>query len=192
MQNVADRFNHIGENMVLPIPDQSELLQGCMMLLGSDSEKLFRGCPREKILRAIAELLARPWFQRAWVVQEFIVARSVDMFIGRRKCEWGSFLVAFCYAFREAKVRWTPVLKTNERLRADFSRGLSQMLEMHTLRNKFHDEEEKYKRKRLSLLLAECRAANATHAVDKIYALLGLSDDFNGYQPDYTKSKAEE
>lgn len=182
------------ENTVFPTLNKAELVQRCMMLIGSDSEELFRGFPGEKTLRAIAELLAWPWFQRAWVIQEFTVAPEVDTFIGRCKCEWGSFMVAFGYAFREAKVRWTPILNSNERLRADFYRGLSQVLEMYELRNQFHDgkEEQKYKLRRLSLLLARCRTADATHAVDKIYVLLELSADFHRYKPDYTKSKAEE
>ena len=98
-QSIADQINCMKENMVFPIPNQTELLQRCMMLIGSDNEELFRGVPREKKLQSIAELLARPWFQRAWVIQEFTIARKIDMFVGRRKCEWGSFLVAFSSAF---------------------------------------------------------------------------------------------
>jgi hypothetical protein len=188
---VGNEYKLLRKDMMQTNPHPSTLIQWSMVIVGSNSEKLFSGFPKEKTLRSIAELLARPWFQRAWVIQEFVVARDVEMFVGRHKCNWVSFSVAFHYAFPEVNVRWTPIFKDNECLRADFCRGLAQMLAMHDLRYRFHGDKQYYSRKRLRSLLSECRAANATDAVDKIYALFGLSQDFYDYKTDYTKSKAE-
>jgi Heterokaryon incompatibility protein (HET) len=188
----ADKISEMRQNPVLPIPDQTTPERRFFRLVESDSEKLLSGFPREKTLRALGELLARPWFQRTWVIQEFVVARDVEMFVGRRKFEWQNFILMVSYTLLDVMVRWTPILKNNERLRAEFCRGQMQMWGMCNLRVRFHDKKnQKDRRQRLSLLLANFRAATATHAVDKVYALLGLSDDFDDYQTDYTKSKTE-
>jgi len=55
--------------------------------------------------------------------------------------------------------------------------------------NGIHDRESH--RDRLLVLLSSCRTANATLAVDKIYALLGLSSDCAEFETNYHQSKAE-
>jgi Heterokaryon incompatibility protein (HET) len=191
-RTIADQVGKAQHHMVAATPDQLTMAENCSMLIGSDSETVFRGFPRERTCLAVAELLSRPWFHRAWVVQEFIVAREVEMFVGRRKCEWGSLLPAYFFAFIESMEGWVQIFKKTEPLQGKISRAIAQIKAMHELRNSFHDKtKHNYKRQRLGLLLAMCRTGAATHAVDKIYSLLGLSDDFDHYDADYTKSKTD-
>jgi hypothetical protein len=109
------------------------------------------------------------------------------MYCGRHRFEWASILPTFCYSFAEAKVRWTGMIRSAQRM--DFYMGLSQALTMHSLRNKFHDP--KPRRIGLLKLLLECRTANAICTVDKIYAMLRVSSGFADFKINYHKSKAE-
>jgi hypothetical protein len=63
------------------------------------------------------------------------------------------------------------------------------MLAMNSLWGDFHDRESH--RDRLSMLLSTCRKANATLAVGKIYAFVGLSSDCSDFATHYDKSKPE-
>jgi hypothetical protein len=40
---------------------------------------------------ALARLLARPWWTRAWIFQELVVARKAEIWCGRRSCSWEIF-----------------------------------------------------------------------------------------------------
>jgi len=183
---IPDQVSKTQHHMVGPTPGQS------WTLTGSDIEDVVRGFPRERMLAGIAGLLSRSWFHRAWVIQEFVVARHVEVFVGRRKCEWESFGLAFYYAIEESKVEWGGTFQKVGLLQGNCLRGVLQMGAMHDLRNMFHNKtQHKHERKGLSFLLANCRAAAATHAVDKIYSILGLPNDFDHYEADYTKSKTE-
>ena len=135
----------------------------CTKAVGSSQEEVFHPFPQKFTHKVLVALLSLPWFQRAWVIQEFVLAKHVDMCCGRRSVEWAAFLAAFCYPFDSAKRRWDTVIPSSQRI--DFYRGLGQILEMHSLWNRIHDRESH--RGRLLGLLSSCRTANATLAVDK-------------------------
>ncbi|TPX14618.1 uncharacterized protein E0L32_005310 [Thyridium curvatum] len=40
------------------------------------------------------EIFEREWFRRVWIIQEFVLARDVVMFIGKRPVEWTHLLAA--------------------------------------------------------------------------------------------------
>lgn len=138
------------------------------------------------VQRALVHLLARPWFQRVWVIQEFVVAKDIKMLVGSDTIEWSSFLLAFAYAFRVVNLRWHNVCQPS--ILPNFYRGLSQMLMMHEERLTFRKGEGRY---RLLVLLAKCRQAQATKGMDKLFALLGLSRDVLDFFPDYNLTDAE-
>jgi Heterokaryon incompatibility protein (HET) len=161
----------------MAINDNSLVAGICARAMGSSAEGLFFPFPQELTQKALVALLCRPWFQRAWVIQEFAVAKYVDMYCGRRLVKWTAFMPAFTFSFDAAKVTWGSAVLPSQRL--DFYRGLKQMLEMHSLYGKSRGKEPH--RKRLSWLLSTCRTANATLAVDKLYSLYGLSSDFSDF-----------
>jgi hypothetical protein len=106
------------------------------------------------------------------------------MLVGTDEIEWKSFVLAFGYAFPAAQVTWHEFGEPST-LRG-FYRGLSQMLEMHDLRQGIRNEGEK--RYRLTALLSSCRGEQATKGCDKIYGLLCLSRDALSFFPDYSLS----
>jgi hypothetical protein len=162
-----------------------DLFQDAARQLGSTWEELFKPLPPKKTLRAIVNLLARPWFQRVWVIQEFAVSKNVQMLVGMDEIELTSFVLAFGYAFPVAQVTWHEFGEPSTLRR--FTRGLSQILQMHDLSQGIQNEGgEKYYR--LTVLLSKCREAQATKGCDKIYALLGLSREAQNYVPNYSFS----
>ncbi|KAI0469144.1 HET-domain-containing protein [Xylaria cf. heliscus] len=171
--------------------DPAEMMQICIKTLGASQSKLFEGFDQHEVQRALMNLLSRPWFRRIWVIQEFVVSRSVEMYCGKTLCEWGSFSMMFYYSFTEAKVSWDHINVSSEQ-KIDFYRGLTQIMQMHELRNNFHGEDENNRKlKNLVHMLSLCRTAEATLPVDKIFALLNLVSRSHNPEPEYLKSKAD-
>jgi hypothetical protein len=90
--------------------DDMRVAQICAKAVGFSQEELFRPLPQEATQKALVALLSRPWFQRVWIIQEFVVAKHVDIYCRRRSVEWVAFLTAFSYSFDAAKVRWDTVI----------------------------------------------------------------------------------
>lgn len=170
--------------------DSGEMMQICIKTLGTSQAKLFEGFDQHAVQKALMDLLSRPWFRRIWVIQEFVVSPAVNMYCGKTICEWGSFGMMFYYSLMEAKVSWDHIVSAKQKI--NFFRGLTQMMQMHELRNQVHDkDDDNRKLKRLNWLLSRCRTAEATMSVDKIFALLNLSSSPRILQPNYMKSKAD-
>ncbi|KAI1171008.1 HET-domain-containing protein [Nemania sp. FL0916] len=149
--------------------DTAEMMQICIKSLGTSQAKLFEDFDQRAVQTALMNLLSRPWFRRAWVIQEFVVSPNVDMYCGKTMCEWGSFSMMFYYSFVEAKI-----------------------MQMHELRNNYHSKDENRPQyKNLPSLLSRCRTAEATLSIDKIFALLNLCVSSHKPEPVYLKSKAE-
>ncbi|KAI1116499.1 HET-domain-containing protein [Nemania sp. NC0429] len=171
--------------------DSGEMMQICIKTLGTSQAKLFEGFDQRAVQRALMDLLSRPWFRRIWVIQEFVVSPTVDMYCGRTVCKWGSFSMMFYYSFAEAKVSWDHIVVSPEQ-KISFFRGLTQMMQMHELRNQVHDKDDGNRQpKNLLWLLSRCRTAEATMPVDKIFALLNLSSSPSLVKPNYIKAKAD-
>ncbi|KAK5626019.1 hypothetical protein RRF57_001735 [Xylaria bambusicola] len=169
--------------------DAGDMLQICIKSLGTSQAKLFEGFDQSAVQEAIVNLLCRPWFQRIWVIQEFVVSPKVDMYCGKTLCEWGSFSMMFYYSFVEAGVSWDHIIPREKKI--NFFRGLTQIMQMHELRNNFHGTDESKTKSGLIRLLSRCRTADATLPIDKIFALLNLSSAAQTPMPDYLKSKAD-
>ncbi|KAI3318840.1 HET-domain-containing protein [Xylariaceae sp. AK1471] len=170
--------------------DTGEMMQICIKSLGTSQAKLFEGFDQNAVQKALMNLVSRPWFRRIWVIQEFVVSPGVDMYCGKTTCEWGSFSMMFYYSFVEAKVSWDHIVSPKQKI--EFYRGLTQIMQMHELRNKFHGkDDDDRKSKNLMWLLSRCRTAEATMPVDKIFALLNLSASSRNLVPNYLKSKGD-
>ncbi|KXJ93512.1 hypothetical protein Micbo1qcDRAFT_161532, partial [Microdochium bolleyi] len=50
----------------------------------------------------VMRIAQRPWFQRLWIVQEFVLARDVVFYCGTRTVHWGH-LFAIRVTFRDAR-----------------------------------------------------------------------------------------
>jgi hypothetical protein len=190
MQRVANIINMVTFNpstLAGHIPESSQDL--VLMALNSlgDGEDPFEGFDPTVTKRAIVSFLCRPWFQRVWIIQEFVVSKNVIMVCGTEPCDFHSFLPAFCYAFENSRVTWSDAIKGPQR--KDFYLGLSQMLKLLDTRKTF--QKENNDGVPLHTLLQEYRTSLATIHLDKIYALTGLSREKVDLKPDYKKSKQE-
>ncbi|PMD15981.1 hypothetical protein NA56DRAFT_732081 [Hyaloscypha hepaticicola] len=51
-----------------------------------------KACLPEGSQRQIAHLLSKPWFRRVWIIQEVVMARTAQIFIGSRSLAWSIFI----------------------------------------------------------------------------------------------------
>ncbi|KAI1307194.1 HET-domain-containing protein [Xylaria venustula] len=170
--------------------DASQMAVICMRSLGESQAKLFEGFNQIAVQEALVNLLCRPWFRRIWVIQEFVVSPTVDMYCGKTMCEWGSLPIIFNWSFVEAGVSWDHIAPRQKRI--DFFRAVTQMAQMHELRRNFHDKNgDGSKNDNLVKLLSSCRTADATLPIDKVYALLNMSSAAHKPTPNYLMSKTD-
>jgi hypothetical protein len=113
-------------------------------------------------------VLKRPWFQRAWVIQEASVSKNLMISCGRWAIPWEDFIVSTRLA---EGLGFQPS-----------QRGDGGFVSVGAARSIYH--ENNYER--LLPLLARHRQAQATDPRDKVFALLGLlNDPSSEMQPDY-------
>ena len=163
-------------NARLPIEDMSTLIGDIDKSFGQSLEYLFQGFDRLRTQRAIAKFLARPWFRRAWVVQEFVVSNNVQMRCGDMVCTWAFAIQTFMYAFEEAQLSWHGCIEPSDR--EHMFQGVQQMLQMHQHANSFRkDGRPKGGIAGLFKLLQTYRAAQTSMPEDKVWSLLGFLQD---------------
>ncbi|KAF4335796.1 het-domain protein [Fusarium beomiforme] len=167
--------------------EESRSFNEILAELGSSDWKMFGALLPEKhrILRGIALLAARPYFQRTWVIQEMAVAQKTILYCGTDHCDLAFMAGLFGNTFRPAGIRLADYV--DDATRTDLYRGVAQLLMAFSLSTKIRDGEHRS----LFQLLQSSRAAQVTHAVDKVYALLGLCVDFEEFPVDYGKSKVD-
>ncbi|KAF2661969.1 hypothetical protein K491DRAFT_586091 [Lophiostoma macrostomum CBS 122681] len=138
-------------------------------------------------------LINRPWFQRAWVVQEIALARSATVIIGDRIFDWTklSRTLAFLKATRwyhhlhTGKLRHIPSLTRRpgiykKLLQTNLDVGIAPVyLDATRLQMTAATEtssQEPRKGPPLRTLLDAHRFSKSTDPRDKVYAFLGLAD----------------
>lgn len=136
--------------------------------------------PRSQAWIDIGKFLARPWFQRVWVVQEVALSSEVDVLCGHKCVSWSDISVFADTIVRQDLKQYLD--SGTEAIDKAEDTGFNRIRRMDRLRNYT---------KTLSHAgfigaLEEGRGAKATDARDKVYALLGMS--LAKIIPDYTKS----
>ncbi len=134
---------------------------------------------RDNIWTKINLLLKRPWFQRAWIVQELVLAPNVLILCGRSELDWDQFFEALKIYERE--------LNTEDGQDPDTIKFLLDAGPAYALgltRQRLRNASKKYSLLQLLELFAHTKAAMEC---DKLFDLLGLeygssNRDFN---PDY-------
>lgn len=124
--------------------------------------------------------LDKPYFKRVWVVQEFILAKSLSVWCGRLSAN----ATRFDTMLRDHSDRIQPITKTaawplfnyRRNFRAISSRGTGSSF-------------------RLRDLLLSFAALQSSEAYDRIYGFLGIASDDSGdlepIRPDYSKPAVE-
>jgi hypothetical protein len=136
--------------------------------------------PDHLLLKGFQDLLSRPWFRRAWIIQEVANARAAQVMCGAQSISTHFFAIApgiFTLAtFLETRVH------SHSQSILDLMPGFSRKSYWWAGRRDLR-----------SLLLA-FRGSEASDPRDVIYALLGISSDgrsANIPTPDYEKSLQE-
>lgn len=136
------------------------------------------------VWKSLGKLLARPWFQRLWIIQEAVLSHNLNFLCGRRFLSWPDLgLFATC--------------ATDNRLETlvDLGRVTTQEIaESGITRIRMIDRMINYEwthPRQSSLLgaLVDGRGSQATDPRDKIYGIMGMTAA--PLHPDYALSTAE-
>ncbi|KAG6355127.1 hypothetical protein INS49_004208 [Diaporthe citri] len=127
--------------------------------------------PDSELWRDVCYMFRRPWFRRAWIVQESIAARTVQFICGKWIFDWNDLHCAMeivdrklgMYAFAES---WRPFMILSEHREWEATSQRWPLL--HLIQNFRYVQTGKYQR-------------------DRFFALLGLAADGDNplFEPDY-------
>ena len=134
----------------------------------------------------VVQFMRRPWFSRVWVIQEFILAKNVQVLVGSRRLDhrFLQWLVLASLYFR-SRIDTIPsdfttnleFYKSYIHLRSQldpWSRNLTNLLESRRLQQNGDIDNRDF----LSLL-SRSKTYEATDKRDRAYALLGLTEDLD-------------
>lgn len=140
--------------------------------------------PPELCIAGLNDVLHRPYFERAWVVQENVIARCVRMWSGTDSFQWSSEeTVRFLNRLKYAEI--TPTWREAGLSTVDM-RPLIEVVELSAL--KIHRM-----RREIGLIdiVHSMRHRKATDARDMVYAMVGLIDEDALLDIDYTCRTSE-
>jgi hypothetical protein len=144
---------------------------------------------KSKDLQPVAALLRRPWFRRAWIIQEFVAARDVLMICGSWEVHWKALVEANdnCYSFGELSLSRNEKDKTKTSLTSKSSIALS-TLDMARDKNSLEEDHSRYYSSLLDLFEL-FQDKEATRSRDHLFALLSLASDADDsvFDPDYVE-----
>ena len=122
-------------------------------------------------IRGVLKIFHRAWFDRAWIVQEIVMAKHVMVFCGPHEIQWET-MYRFCSKYRAWD--WTRITFGGiVRLRA--VPDLHESIGIPVLVRKAHKGEDQRVRQTLSELLKLTTKMKCTLPADKVYALLGIA-----------------
>ncbi|GLA44212.1 hypothetical protein AnigIFM63309_002797 [Aspergillus niger] len=123
---------------------------------------------------AIIELFARAWFVRAWIIQEVILARDLQIVCGAEKLPWETLYSAVqtCEKYAETSVK---------NLKIPATRNLQPILSLGETRKKYHENQKR----ELLDLFELFQHAKSTLKRDKLFTLLNIAADAEGFRTDY-------
>ncbi|KAH8744640.1 heterokaryon incompatibility protein-domain-containing protein [Hyaloscypha sp. PMI_1271] len=162
------------------------------------------GYEEESWLKPINHLLSRPWFERAWIVQELAVAQRPELFCGQQSIPWSHFAAGFMLlAFRTEQAvqrREWEFQGTGHEQFFRFAKLYGGCV--HTL-VRFRDEFQATSSRRLAFKYIVESITTRGHLLckdprDRIFSIVGLAKDLDPWAPrrqrlvpDYTLSTAD-
>jgi hypothetical protein len=169
-----------------------ELLRDLESCAGDEKRVLerFRRPGIDRYLYALEDLYCRKYWNRVWIVQELVLAKSIRVFCGKEWVSWG--------AFEKARETFTKMSAKSELFRLILNNTDGSLLS--TLRRKDHcpmlvDITRKNFRKRsleMFETVFEYKPMSASDPRDLIYGLLGIVDEkeSRNIEIDYSKPVA--
>ncbi|ORY08964.1 heterokaryon incompatibility protein-domain-containing protein [Clohesyomyces aquaticus] len=132
-----------------------------------------------RVWAGLARLMSRPWWRRIWVIQETVLSRKATVHFGMLSAPWSMFARA---ASNFARERHSLCLDLAGTLRGhDILTQFSDLvLQIHDTR--LHHQAS-VKDVTLLSLLWKFRPLEASDKRDKVFALLGLTTDWQGMPP---------
>ncbi|KAK7705562.1 hypothetical protein SLS64_007929 [Diaporthe eres] len=134
--------------------------------------------PDDGIWAGVAALFANPWFRRAWIVQEAVIARRLKLIFGKTRVDWNHLFLVMEHIDKELEATekiesssWVPFLKLGRLRHVEDRSGRVSILK----------------------LLENFRHAKSSDPRDKFFSLLGIASDGNldEFEPDYSSPIAE-
>ncbi|CZT10030.1 uncharacterized protein RCO7_03176 [Rhynchosporium graminicola] len=131
--------------------------------------------------RAIGQLIQKPWFGRAWIIQEIAVSREAYLHCGSASIRWTDFYIGFLVGINSGLFTMRPDAFPNS---LAYQQVIQLIMTCYCFNNPQIPPFD------LPTLLESHRLAGAVDSKDKIYALLGLCDSVEGQKycilPDYS------
>jgi hypothetical protein len=127
----------------------------------------------------VEKVLERPWFRRAWVLQEVAYARRVEIICGSKSLDWRHL----ANTIRDAN----HIGLVTERFSPKAQAGARNIIEMESCRKQLRDKEPQ-------TLINTLLATNSTQCSDdrdKLFAIISLSQDYYALSCDYTSTSTE-
>jgi hypothetical protein len=124
--------------------------------------------PNDPIWLEIGALFERPWFKRAWIIQEVVVATSVRVVCGKWMIDWNDLLTTIDIITRESQ----------DLLGRPFEVAQQKWRRFSTLA-KLREREARHDRRPLLELLEDFRDFKSLIDHDRFFCLLGLAIDGN-------------
>lgn len=134
--------------------------------------------PDDQIWAQVAALFASPWFRRAWIVQEAVIARRLKVVLGKTRVDWNHLFLVMEHIDKDLEVAekvksssWVPFIKLGRLRHIEDRSGRVSILK----------------------LLENFRHAKSSDPRDKFFSLLGIASDGNleDFEPDYSSSLSQ-
>lgn len=134
--------------------------------------------PDDRIWAGVSALFADPWFRRAWIVQEAVIARRLKLVFGKTRIDWNHLFLVMDHIDKELEATettesnsWVPFLKLGRLRHLEDRSGRVSILK----------------------LLENFRHAKSSDPRDKLFSLLGIASDGNldEFEPDYSSPISE-
>ena len=124
----------------------------------------------QKIEEGICDILEMPWWERVWVVQEIGMSQDVIFQCGNFAAGWSEVYSYFSYAAGEVALGTYPLVMNILSMRKNGNSFI-----MDPRRSRMDPQRNGME---LLEILQRFRYCQATNPLDKVYALLGLAEDF--------------
>ena len=147
----------------------------------------------QDVYQSLKALAQRPWFTRAWVLQEYALANSVTWMVGKLEVDGDMLYITVMMAWgfwyscqqddrpenimRLDLAQWLPPLNSRMAMYL-MQRACSKLLQLDELMTRLY-------------LANSGEQAEATDPRDKVFALLGLVSNTMGIEPNYQWSVAQ-
>lgn len=128
----------------------------------------------------LRKFLSRPWFHRVWILQEVVLQRTVEFICGSKCFDWNDLAL---FAYYMVKYDMEQFLGFEEASDQETSESSCTRIRMISDMKDYHQGFEQ--KSSLFAVLIEGRGAKATNLRDKVFGVMGMSDQV--VYPDYER-----